>query len=131
MRMIGGTGMWRSLWLEGWVVQYGPAGYYGPPLTYHIQMWVKHPGLDSHNFQALVLSAFGDGEPQYASVASRDSLYQLDLQNGLSFYYKTGQEPVQFQGPETSQGVPVVSIAGASSTRWMAPGCAGWSSLRT
>ena len=35
--------LWHTLWGDAQVIQYGPPGYVGPPLTYRTQVWVSQP----------------------------------------------------------------------------------------
>jgi DNA-directed RNA polymerase specialized sigma24 family protein len=35
--------LWRNLWIDSQVVDYGPVSYLGPPRIYHAQAWVAQP----------------------------------------------------------------------------------------
>lgn len=43
-RLLASDHLWRTLWVDGRVIDHGAAGYAGPPISSRLQIWVSQPG---------------------------------------------------------------------------------------
>ncbi|RPI35132.1 MAG: RNA polymerase sigma factor [Chloroflexota bacterium] len=87
-RMVQSQNLWHTLWADIWVLDYGPAGYVGPPWEYRNQIWVSQPQ------DIVILAGPGSGKPEYYRVASGNSGYEVILDKNLTYNF-TREEGAQ------------------------------------
>lgn len=87
-RMAESARFWRSLWADGLLLNYGPAGYIGPPQVYRNQIWLEQPE------KQMVISGLPDTSG-YVTFRLYKYLYEMDLQNRLTYYYRADEQASQ------------------------------------
>jgi DNA-directed RNA polymerase specialized sigma24 family protein len=80
-RMRASRGLWQSLWADALIIRYGPPGYVGPPQFFRNQIWI------GESDQKVVIAGPSDEAPTYAMLIDASSVYELELESGISYYY--------------------------------------------
>lgn len=80
-RMLDSRSSWQTLWADALIIRYGPPGYIGPPQFYRNQIWI------GESDQKVVIAGPSDEPPTYAMLINSSSVYELDLEAGISYYY--------------------------------------------
>jgi DNA-directed RNA polymerase specialized sigma24 family protein len=109
-RLIESPALWRSLWLQTETLDYGPAGYIGPPVGSRAQAWIDQPD------HSLELVGQLDGQV--------DRVYLVEGGRQYQAVGAGGQLAVQPWQPEDAllQSEPLASLAYPGTGGWMLPG---------
>jgi len=109
-RLVESAGLWRTLWLQAEALDYGPAGYVGPPVGYRLQGWVQQPG------QSLELAGSLDGQINRVNLVEGGRKYH-SLGGATPLYVEAWQEGDPLLQDETLNRLAFPSIG-----PWMQPG---------
>ena len=71
--------LWSTIWLDGRIMEYGPPGYTGPPLTRREQVWLEQPN------RSLVLSGWAGGAVDRVYYFSNRLESDLNLRQNSPF----------------------------------------------
>lgn len=96
--------LWRSLWADGEMIDYGPAGFIGRPLAAHQQTWVSQPG------QSRSLIGPSIGQPQELRI----------ITGGWFYFFQPGSRDGYMR--ETNALIPDTALL----QELIFPGRAGW-----
>lgn len=75
-RMQESRRLWRTLWLDGQIIEYGPPGYAGFPFARREQVWVSQPG------SSLVLSGWAGGEVDRVRYSVNGRVSENNVRDG-------------------------------------------------
>lgn len=70
-RIIESDSLWKTLWADVLIFDYGPAGYVGPPHIQREQIWISQP------YRGLLISGKVTGEVDKSWFLSENRLYPL------------------------------------------------------
>lgn len=87
-RLLLSRRLWNTLWVDVWVVLYGPEGYNGPPRTERHQLWIEQ------SQRALHLSGPATSTPNFVEVIDSDSSGPAPMQFlfGVDDYARLGSQ---------------------------------------
>jgi hypothetical protein len=70
---------WKSIWMDGRVIQYPPEGSNGEPQIFHEQVWIE---LSTNRFRVLIGS--GEGEAETFKACDGATILEMNLETGRS-----------------------------------------------
>jgi len=85
-RIVQSRSLVKELWVDVQFVEYGPAGYIGPPRTYRMQMWLQGWTPEKPVVRRLVLAG-STLRPATAIFIQDERMYEVDLLTGLSYQF--------------------------------------------